>query len=156
MARTNLLKSQLFLMEFVLVVMFFALCSVICISMFMKAETISRNSLEINRGLMLAQSAAECIKASEPEELQGNMGELLSLKKAGDDSFVGYYNEDFSPATEGEKVFCVRVKIYRNEDMLTARIAVKEEGIDTKREICHLEVKKYLPAGQTSGRQEWM
>src|SRR5665648_831922 len=64
MSKKNHAKSELFLMEFIVVILFFSLCTAICISAFVKANHISEESKLLNGAMILAQSTAEGIKAT--------------------------------------------------------------------------------------------
>lgn len=118
MIKHNYSKSELFLMEFIVVILFFSLSAAICISAFVKANNISEESKKLNHAVILAQSTAEKIKAS------GSTGE----------NYSGTYDNRYY----------LKVESTVEDEMLTADIAVYEKS-DRKTEICRLEVKKYLP-----------
>lgn len=63
-------KSGLFLLELIIAIVFFALSSVICIQLFVKAHTLSQKNTELNMAVIQAQNAAEAFKAAngEPEK----------------------------------------------------------------------------------------
>ena len=119
MSKNNHTKSELFLMEFIVVILFFSLCTAICIGAFVKANNISEESKLLNGAMILAQSTAEEIKATEDTS-----GE--KYKDYRDDS---YY---------------LVVKTEVQDKILVADVVVfdaKNRG----KEICKLKVKKYLP-----------
>ena len=64
MSKKNNTKSELFLMEFIVAILFFSICTAVCISAFVKADNISKESKLINGAMILAQSTAEEIKAT--------------------------------------------------------------------------------------------
>lgn len=118
MSKKNHTRSELFLMEFIVVILFFSLCMAICIGAFVKANHISEESKLLNGAMTLAQSTAEEVKAT------GN----TSVKKYND------YRDD---------VYYLEVIAEVKDKMLVADIGVfdaKKRG----KEICRLEVKKYL------------
>lgn len=119
MGRNRYAKSELFLMEFIVVVLFFALSTSLCISAFVRANHISEDSVQLNRALTLAQTTAEMLKAQEVPAVEDN---------------TSFYNEEFF----------VRVDTKVREGILTGKIRIygKEDG---NNEICTLVVKKYLP-----------
>lgn len=126
MSNGNSSKSQIFLMEFICVVMFFALCAALCINAFVKADGISKEGRELNEALLLAQSMAETIKSMDYPS-----------------------NSDINNAVErmnkqSSKKYMVKVKDKVQEDMLQADIYVYNTKI-SKKEICTLSIKKYLP-----------
>lgn len=116
-------QSQLFLMEFICVVMFFALCGALCINAFVDADGMSKKGLQLNEALLLAQSAAETIKAMDEPGRQ-------NISKA-----VGALNE------QAGGLYTVKVEDEVKGSMLTARVYV----YGSKEEICSISIKKYLP-----------
>lgn len=108
-------------MEFIVVVLFFAVCATICMSCFVQANRISAESRDLNQGVLLAQSAAECIKTVEYAKLEEQLEQLVypQAKKQG---------------------YRVEVEKTVKDHMLTAVILVKNEESD----ICKLTVKKYI------------
>ena len=151
MSRRNYAKSQLFLMEFIIVVLFFALCTSICISAFVKADSISKESKELNHSLILAQSAAETIKGLDFNELD-QLSELTGLYEAENGKFRGYYSNDFKSlgdtgkaSEDAKEAYVMEATLKVKDKMLTAAITVREKS--SKDNICRLEIKKYLPDG---------
>lgn len=57
-------RSSLFLMELILVILFFAVAGSICVQIFVKAHLLSQSASDLNRALNLAQSAAAGLDAS--------------------------------------------------------------------------------------------
>ena len=119
MSKINRTKSELFLMEFIVVILFFSLSAAICINAFVKANHISEESKLLNGAMILAQSTAEEIKAT------GN----TSVEKYKDYNDESYYLEVITEV---------------QDEILVADIAVFDAN-NRKKEICRLEVKKYLP-----------
>ena len=120
MGRSKYSKSQLFLMEFIAVVLFFSICISICISAFVRANTISEDSLRLNRAITLAQTTAEDIKA----------GEYMPS-----DDISTFYNSDFF----------VRITSIKEDDLLKARIQVYNKN-DVRNQVFQIEVFKYMPS----------
>ena len=56
-------RSGLFAIELLIAVGVFIFCAAICLGLFVKAETISADSVDLNRAVNEARSAAECYKA---------------------------------------------------------------------------------------------
>lgn len=121
MSRRNDTKSQIFLMEFIVVVLFFSICITICISGFVKANRISEDSKTLNHGILLAQSAAECIKAADYDDIDEKLNRLVY------------------PVAEQEG-YHLDVSKSMNKQMLTAVVSVWNESGT----ICELSVKKYV------------
>jgi len=118
MSKNNHTKSELFLMEFIVVILFFSLCTAICISAFVKANYISEESKLLNGAMILAQSTAEEIKAT---------GDISGEK------YKDYHDDSYS----------LEVMTEVQNEILVADIAVFDAN-NREKEICKLEVKKYL------------
>ena len=81
-------KSSLFLMELILVILFFAISAAVCIRVFVSAEQTAERSRDLSCAVLAAQSAAECYRASggDPE----TAAVLLSGSAADSGLTVGY------------------------------------------------------------------
>ena len=95
MGRNRYAKSELFLMEFIVVVLFFALSTSLCISAFVRANHISEDSMELNRALTLAQTTAEMLKAQEVPAVEEK---------------TSFYNEEFLVRVD------TKIRVYGKED----------------------------------------
>ncbi len=51
--------SGIFMMEMIIVVFFFILCSSVCILVFVKGDRMSRDAADLNQSVLIAQSVAE-------------------------------------------------------------------------------------------------
>ena len=59
--------NSVFMMEMIMVVFFFALSVSVCISMFVKADSMSRLAADINKAVTKAETIGEIFKAGELE-----------------------------------------------------------------------------------------
>ncbi|QHI71830.1 hypothetical protein [Aminipila terrae] len=123
---SNRNSSQLFLMEFICVVMFFALCAGLCLNAFVKADNISKQGKQLNEAVLLAQSMAETIKAMDSPSHENIAAAADKLNK-----------ED-----QNELTVMVRDRVL--QDMLQADIYVYGSKDDVKK-ICSISINKYLP-----------
>lgn len=62
-------KTSLLLMEQLVMVLVFALAAALCLSVFVKADQISQETVQRDEAVMLAQNAAEMLKATADIEL---------------------------------------------------------------------------------------
>ncbi|QIB68502.1 hypothetical protein Ami103574_03845 [Aminipila butyrica] len=118
-------SAQLFLMEFICVAAFFALCAALCLNAFVKADNMSRDGRALNQALLTAQSMAETIKGMEDPS----------------SSAIAQAAEEISTATAGR--FMVGVQEQTTDQLLEAEITIYE-GADEKQEVCTLSVSRYL------------
>lgn len=63
-------KSGLFLMEFIIVLLFFSLASTICIRLFVKSSTLSNDTVDLTYAVTQAQNLAEGFLASNGDPAQ--------------------------------------------------------------------------------------
>lgn len=57
-------KTSLFLMEFIIAILFFSLTSAVCVQLFVKSHTLSRQSVNSNQACMWSENLAEIFYAS--------------------------------------------------------------------------------------------
>lgn len=87
-------KSVLFLMELILIIFFFSICSSICLKVFASAKTMSDYSDNLNNACVLAQDGAECYKAYNgdlskvAEELGGKIDDDTVVVKGDLDLYI--------------------------------------------------------------------
>lgn len=117
-------KSQIFLMEFIIVILFFSICVTICLKAFVEANYMSEESKRINQAILIAESAAECIKASDYKEMDDKLSSLVYSQVK-------------------EKEYNIEVEKQLKNQMVEATIIVCDEK---KKEIYKLKVKKYTPS----------
>ncbi len=139
MIRNNYSKSQIFLLEFIIVVLFFAICSTICISVFMKADTISKESSRDINAMVIAQNAAECFKASESADPE----EYYDFDEIKNGRYIAYYDGKFDSTTKENAEYILKIDLYvTDESIISAKISVYE--INEKTAFYKLNVDKYI------------
>lgn len=93
-------KSTLFLMELVMVLLFFSLCAAICVSVFGTAQQMARDSHALSDSVMAARSAASCYKSAE-----GNLEQTMALLDGQWEQTQGvvYYDKQWRPVPTAEE-----------------------------------------------------
>lgn len=116
-------KSALFLMELIIVILFFALTSAVCMQVFVKAHTIGKKTEGTNYAVLWADNAAECFYAYDGDEeavkscLEASYaleGYSYSLDFDTDDSFT-YMTFNFYRDSTGEKIYSYTFKKHIQE-----------------------------------------
>lgn len=139
MIKNNYSKSQIFLLEFIIVVLFFTICSTICISVFIKADRISKDSSRDVNALIVAQNAAECFKASD----SADPGEYLKINEIKDGNYFIYYDKEFDAADKNSATYTLKINLAEtDENIVTAGISVYEEKEKTA--FYTLKADKYI------------
>ena len=72
-------KTSLLLMEQLVMVLVFALAAAICLSAFVKADQISRETVRRDEAVLLAQNAAQVLKAT-----SGDMDRAIAVAEGSD------------------------------------------------------------------------
>lgn len=87
-------KSTLFLMELVVVLLFFSLCAAICVSLFGTAQQMARDSHSLSDSVVAARSAASCYKSAE-----GDGQQVMTMLDGQWDQQIGivYYDKRWQP-----------------------------------------------------------
>ncbi len=130
-------KSSLFLMELIIVLFFFALCSAVCVNMFAKANIINRQSYELNKSIIAAQNAAQCFKAANSNT--GKLADLLGGAADANAVKIGYDKNWQTTQTENA-VYILNINIKKsNGNLNKADITVsKADKVIYSLEVNHL------------------
>lgn len=128
-------RTGLFLMELILAVLLFSLSSVLCIQMFVKSHTLSKNSVELNHSILWAQNISETFygcngNASDMSELFENCNYEMDSDQS--EYLTLFFDENFTPITlsgnPAEKSYY----------QLTALITPENDGLIN----CYIEISK--------------
>lgn len=124
----NYSKTQIFLLEFIVVVLFLTICTTICVSVFIKADSISSHSQRDLSAMIIAQNAAESFKAN-----GASITEEATI----------FYDEEFNIAEKSTSPYIMKVSIVKEKQgILTGEISIYEQN---KAEAFYsLKVDKYI------------
>lgn len=145
-------RSSLFLMEMIIAILFFSLASAVCIQLFAKSHTLSKQTVNQNHAVIQAQNLAESYLA-----LEGNLEQLTALfDTAVTDSAAGklqlYFDGDWNYTSASDAFYTAELCCHPiNENgLITADIIVselstsmKEQDISTS-EIYSLQVAHHI------------
>ena len=103
------LKSSLFLMEQLIVILVFALCAAICVKIFVSSYIIASDSKDLNHALLIAESGAECYKAA-----AGDMGKAAhilggSLQSGVAGGLTVFYDDRWRVCADNEAAYVLRI-----------------------------------------------
>ena len=115
-------KSGLFLMEIMFAILFFSLAGAVCLQLFVKAHSLSRDAKTLDAAVTVCQSAAAVLEAEGADALAAR--------------FDGVWTDDVFTAPQGD---CL-LKVSENEDFYDIR-ALESSG-DT--ELYSLELRKKI------------
>ncbi len=161
-------KSQIFLLEFVFVVLFFAICTTVCVMAFVKSDRLSNENAAKNEAIVRVESAAEVVKAcaegADPmksaglalEKELGAVDEgLVEAGKPGSPAalYSLFYNEDFAQVSDAsDAAYTLQVFMQTAGDMLSAEVSMGEST--KEKPLFALDVKKYVPLAGSGGEHE--
>lgn len=124
-------KSNLFLMELMIVILFFALASAVCIQMFAKASRLSQSSVDESHAVGCAQSAASAFFSG-----MGETGAIATFYPDAEitaDSLTQYYGSDWQECSvkeyeAGNAAYRLELSINREDAMIYGHIRIGSCG----------------------------
>lgn len=131
-------KATLFLFELVIIILIFAICCAICLSLFTASRRISIEAQDLSSAIIEAQSVAESLKSC-----HGDLDSLPSLIKGAkeDDAITVYYDTDWQITTNSNAaIYKIEVSAAESANMLHAQVVVYKQG----KNIYELPVAQYL------------
>jgi hypothetical protein len=121
--RTTGSKTRLFLIEMIIIILFFALAAAVCANVFVKAHLLSAQSADLSMAVIKAQTAAECVK-----ETEGNLPKLCLLlngQQTGQKVTV-FYDKDWETAEDEQAVYTLEADVQTKDGLLTASITMRK------------------------------
>ncbi|MEA4815620.1 MAG: hypothetical protein VB120_02030 [Lachnospiraceae bacterium] len=114
-------KTGLFLIELIAMILLFALCSAVCMRIFSSAKTLSDDSRALSNSSLVAQSAAECFKAT------GSLDETADIMEGElkDGRVLVFYDKDWQNTENLENA-----RFYL--DISSASKLIDPEAVDIK------------------------
>lgn len=113
-------KSRLFLIEMVVIILFFSIAAAVCTNMFAQAKAVSAQSTELTMALMEAQEAAETFKSAGGDPMA--VGEKLGAQEDGE-SLVAYFNEAWE-RTDGQSAYSMKMDFSAENGLRRAEISM--------------------------------
>ena len=148
--RSNSTKSGLFLMELIVIILFFSLTSAITIQLFVKSNVISHNSINMSQSHMITQNIAEVFRATNGS-FPTTVEQFMMAEMESDSTFTLNFSKDWKalpfPDTEG---FTVVAEYSEIDQMHHLYIRITKNSDNTL--IHEQTIKKYV--GQFSQRKE--
>ena len=115
-------KAKLFLIELIIIILFFSLAAAVCMQIFASAHTLSQKSEDLTEGIMIAQQVAEEFHSGLHRE----------------DNVVAYFDADWQPIVAPSENY-VSISVSKNGGINQASICVySKRGL-----VYELTVGKY-------------
>lgn len=145
MRKKGISRSQLFLIELIVVVLFFSLAAAMVMMVFGKAHELSAGSEALNGAISAIQSVAETDKVKQPEEVVQGTESV-------------YFDEDWKKTDPENAEYRLTTEVKWEARsagfMAIYRYAVGYASEDTKTMIYRLETKKYYPKQSSTEQTE--
>lgn len=134
-------RTSLFLMEFVITVFLFAVCGAVCVKLFVRTQTLEKDTYELNHAVMCAQGFAEVMRGTD-----GDMESIIMMYpeavKGSDTYFEVFYDKNFQRCEYAQAVYCGEVTLspvdaIQNMDVRIVRM-------NDYKEIFTLTATKYM------------
>lgn len=141
-------RSGLFLMEFTIAILFFALSSVVCIQLYVQSHQISRQATEQTNSCMWSENIAELFYALDQgndiaRALSDGEGQTIPYDEASG-SITLSFDEDWM-LIENSAEAAYRIVATFSNDAETAFADIHVTSISDASEIYSLRVQKHLP-----------
>lgn len=121
-------KSGIFLLELVLVILFFSIASTVCIEMFIKSYTLSNDSTYLNQSVLIAENIAEAFKSEE-----------ALIKESNTQTY--YFTSNLMKTDQSNYTYKAIVDYFSKNNINSAMIYVYADNTL----YFNLEIKKYIP-----------
>ena len=125
MERTPAKRSSLFLLELMIAILFFCLASAVCVQIFVKAHTISRETQELNTAL---------------EKVSGYT-ELFLADALTEDTEV-FYDADWQECSKDEASYEIVIRVEPDGKLLHGTFTVQRLSGEQPEEIYSVETEK--------------
>lgn len=128
-------RSQLFLIELIVVILFFSFSVAIAVQVFSKAHELSQSSAALNGAVLAVQTAAETDKTVRLQDINTKQNTV-------------YFNEDWEIAEPAHAVYIMTVDVTL-EEREAGMMAVYNYSVTSNDEVVYrLQSKKYY-SGET-------
>ena len=148
-------KSRVFLVELILVILFFALSTAAVLQLFMAANRQSERSELRTQALVEAQNMAERLRNTERPQTVLDKEGWSAVASGPSTCYTRRYDRAFQPSGEGEIVLSVTVEQQNSEGggtLLKMKVSVEDTADNGGRTLCSLDADRYLPGWKEGAR----
>lgn len=141
MKKRQVKRSGIFLLELMIVILFFCVTSAVCVRLFVKSHVISQDTRNLNMAVNQVSEAAEVFRAGADMEKFIEHEFQNYEKGTGNFLYQIYYDENWEPAGKEEASFCLTVEILEKDSESYGCFSIK--NMNTNQEIYAVTLKKY-------------
>lgn len=141
MKRKQAKRSEIFLLELIIVILFFCVTAAVCVRLFVKSHIISQDTKNLNMAVNQVTEVAEVFR------LGADMQEFVSRQFQGYEKgtegslYYIYYNENWEPDEKEAAVFCLTVEIQEEGQESYGQFSMK--NMNTDQEIYAVSLEKF-------------
>ncbi len=143
-------KASLYLMELMISVLFFAISSVVCVQLFVKAHTVNQTTDIRTHAILAVQNTAEYFLSC-----NGDMEQTVSYYPESaiqNNMLTVYFNDKFAPCLEADSVYKETITFSDDSDYSYADIVFQD--VKNKKDYYSLSLKKYKMKGGISNEED--
>lgn len=141
-------RSNLFLLELILAIFFFALASAVCIRLFVQARTLTLESHKQNQALTCAKNLSALFESREGS--LADIAENFPQSHLEDSRLEIYYNEDWELCPKNENAYLLTLTL--SDSSYEGHLPEGEIQVSEDRELlCTLAVSCYIPIEVETG-----
>ena len=134
-------KTSLFLMELIITILLFAACGAVCVKVFVMSHVMTRDTVELNEAVSIAQGFAEVMRGTE-----GDIASVLEhypeAVSGGEGFFEVFYDEDFEVCTYQDAAYVGDVTMSPNGAIQNMEVRIVR--LKDYKEIYTLNATKYM------------
>ena len=134
-------KSSLFLMEFIITLMLFAVCAAVCMRLFAASNSLSRRTTELNKAVAVAQGFAEVMRGCDGS-IDSIIAQYPTAIKGDDKFFEVFYDADFKECDYSEAAYVSDVTLTPNGAIQNMEIKIVR--LSDYEEVYTLSATKYM------------
>lgn len=134
-------KTSLFLMEMIITILLFSVCSAVCVKFFVLTHTVSTDTRELNESVALAQGFAEVMRGTDGD-IDSIIAQYPEAVRGGDGFFEVFYDEDFNRCDYDKAVYVSDVTLTPNGAIQNMDVRVVR--LSDYKEIFTLNATKYM------------
>lgn len=134
-------KTSLFLMELIITILLFSVCSAVCMKLFAASNLLSKQTKELNNAVACAQGYVEVMRGT-----SGDFNDIVAIYKNAvvidETTFEVFYDGDFNPCEYNNAKYISDIIVEPNGAI--QNIIVKIIRLEDYAEIYNLTATKYM------------
>ena len=134
-------KTSLFLMELIMTILLFAACGAVCMKLFVTSHIITRDTVELNEAVSVAQGFAEVMRGTDGD-ITSVMEHYPNAIFGGEGFFEVFYDEDFEECEYDRAAYVGDVTMSPNGAIQNMEVRIVR--LSDYKEIYTLNATKYM------------